>query len=83
MWARDLRSVGPLLGVYTGMAKKVAAKPEPLVVGSKVRAAIRGKGAMMASELLDALNAKVACIVEKAIERAKANKRSTVRPQDL
>ncbi len=64
------------------MAKK-AAKVEPLVVGSKVRALIRGKGAMMSGEFLDALNACVACCVEKAIERAKANKRSTVRPQDL
>ena len=64
------------------MAKK-AAKAEPLVVGSKVRALIRGKGAMMSSELLDALNACVACCVEKAIERAKANKRATVKPQDL
>ena len=64
------------------MAKKVA-KVEPLVVGSKVRALIRAKGAMMSSELLEALNAGVACMVAKAIERAKANKRATVKPQDL
>lgn len=64
------------------MAKK-AAKAEPLVVGSKVRALIRGKGAMMSSELLDALNAAVNCLVEKAIARAQANKRATVKPQDL
>ncbi|HPD17626.1 MAG TPA: hypothetical protein PLE19_22025 [Planctomycetota bacterium] len=64
------------------MAKK-AAKAEPVVVGSKVRALIRAKGAMMSSELLDALNAAVACMVAKAIERAKANKRATVKPQDL
>ena len=64
------------------MAKK-AVKAEPLVVGSKVRALIRGKDAMMSGEFLDALNACVGCCVEKAIERAKANKRATVRPQDL
>jgi len=63
------------------MAKKK--KIEPLVVGSKVRAVIRGKKAMMSSELLDALNETVNCIVLKAIERAKANKRATVKPQDL
>jgi len=61
----------------------MAKKAEPMVVGSKVRAAIRAKGAMMSGELLDALNAKVACIIAEAIARAKANKRSTVRPQDL
>ncbi|MBM4035546.1 MAG: hypothetical protein FJ291_27710 [Planctomycetes bacterium] len=64
------------------MAKK-AAKVEPLVVGSKVRALIKAKGAKMSGELLDALNGCVACCVEKAIERAQANKRTTVKPQDL
>jgi histone H3/H4 len=67
------------------MAKKAAKSvvKEPLVVGSKVRAYIRGKNAMMSGELLDALNCVVGCILEKAVERAQANKRSTVRPQDL
>ena len=68
------------------MAKAKAKKCdviEPLVVGSKVRAYIRGNDAMMSGELLDALNGKVGCILAKAIERCKANKRSTVRPQDL
>jgi histone H3/H4 len=64
------------------MAKK-AAKAEPLVVGTKVRALIKAKGAKMSGELLDALNCCVACCVEKAIERAQANKRTTVKPQDL
>jgi hypothetical protein len=56
---------------------------EPLVVGSKVRAYIKGKGCMMSGELLAALNSKVGCILDAATERTKANKRATVKPQDL
>ena len=69
------------------MAKAKKAKAgkcvEPLVVGSKVRALIRSKEAMMSGELLDALNCKVGCLLGAAIDRAKANKRATVKPQDL
>lgn len=68
------------VGVYARMAKKQA---EPLVVGTKVRALIKAKGGKMSGELLDALNACVTCCIEKAVERAKANKRTTVKPQDL
>ena len=65
-------------------AKKAKAAPaEVLIVGSKVRAHIKGAGAMMSGELLGALNCKVACTLDAAIERAKANKRATVKPQDL
>ena len=66
-------------------AKKAAkaAPKEVLVVGSKVRAYIRGKGAMMSGELLAALNGKVHCALDGAIARAQANKRATVKPQDL
>ena len=68
-------------------AKKAAGKAtcttEPLVVGSKVRAHIRAKDAKMSGELLDALNCVVGCILNKAIERAKDNKRATVKLQDL
>ena len=56
---------------------------ESLIVGSKVRAHIKSKEAMMSGELLDALNCKVECLLNAAIERCKANKRSTVKPQDL
>jgi hypothetical protein len=56
---------------------------EMLLVGTKVRNYIKGKGCMMSGELLDALNCKVGCLLDAAIERTKANKRSTVKPQDL
>ncbi len=63
--------------------KKAAKKKEMLLVGSKVKAVIKDNGKMMAGDFLDALNEKVYCLVEGAIARADANKRSTVRPQDV
>ena len=71
------------------MAKKAAKKSgarkstEMLVVGSKVKAAIRGAGCMTSGELLGALNDAVSNMIQGACSRAQANKRSTVRPQDL
>jgi len=56
---------------------------EMLVVGSKVRNHIKAKKVMMSGELLAALNCKVGCILDAAVERAQANKRKTVKPQDL
>jgi histone H3/H4 len=64
-------------------AKKAECTLEVLVVGSKVRAHIRDKNAKMSGELLAALNCKVGCLLNEAIERAVANKRATVKPQDL
>ncbi len=65
-------------------AKKKAAKTkEMLVVSSKVRAYIKSKKAMVSGELLAALNEKVYCLLDAAVCRAKANKRATVKPQDL
>lgn len=56
---------------------------EPLVVGSKVKAFIKSKKCMCSGDLLGALTGKVAEILTGAVERAKKNKRSTVRPHDL
>ncbi len=64
------------------MGKKTA-KKESLIVGSKVRAYIKKKGAMTSGELLDALNNKVYCALDCAVSRAKANGRKTVRAQDV
>ena len=68
--------------------KKSAAKSscknmEPLVVASKVKAYVKSKGMMSSSEMLSALSCKVYCMLDKAIARTQANKRSTVKPQDL
>ncbi len=66
------------------MAKKKAKKQvEMLLVGSKVKATIKANKKMMAGDFLEALNAKVNCLVEAAVARADANKRSTVRPHDV
>ena len=65
------------------MAKKSAKKKESLVVASKVKAYIKSKKMMTSSDALEALSNKVYCILDSAIERTKANRRSTVKPQDL
>ena len=68
--------------------KKAAAKSsckgmEPLVVASKVKAYVKSKGMMSSSEMISALSCNVYCMLDAAIERTKANRRSTVKPQDL
>ena len=75
------------------MAKKAAKKKaatktkcgggEVLVVASKVRAYVKSKGCMMSSELIGALNCKIHCLIDQAVCRTKANKRSTVKAQDV
>lgn len=74
------------------MAKKKAAKKnsakkggkkEMLVVTSKVKAHIKGKGMMTSSDAVGALNDKVYQLLDIAAARTKANRRSTVKPQDL
>jgi histone H3/H4 len=54
-----------------------------LVVQSKVREAVKNGGANMSGDFAEALSAKVADMVSKAVERAKANGRKTVRGYDL
>jgi len=64
------------------MAKKAVVK-EMVLVGTKVKAAVRAQKMLCSSELLDALNCKVHCLIAAAVDRAKANKRSTVKAQDV
>jgi hypothetical protein len=54
-----------------------------IVVGSKVKDAVRNAGVRSAGDLVDALNSKVHRMLSDAVERCKANGRGTVRPQDL
>ncbi len=65
------------------MAKK--SKIEPLFVKSKIREYIKSKGLNTSSELLDgdALNNAIMEVLDKAVERAKGNKRKTVQAKDL
>ena len=56
---------------------------DSLVVGSKVKEAVKGAGCNMAGDFPDGLSKVVADLVAKACSRAKANGRKTVRPEDL
>ena len=62
------------------MAKK---KREALVVASKVKAYIKGQKMMTSSESLEAISDRVYDLLDAAVARAKANRRSTVKAQDL
>ena len=64
------------------MAKK-SKKGAMLVVGSKVKALIKSNKGKTSGDLVGALSCKIACMIEGAVKRAKANKRTTVRPYDL
>ena len=59
------------------------AKKESLVVASKIKAYIKSKKMMTSSDALGAISDKVYCMLDDAIARTKANRRSTVKPHDL
>ena len=59
------------------------ADKEVLVVASKVKAYIKSKNMMTSSDAITTLSDKVCAILDEAVARAKANRRSTVKPQDL
>jgi phosphohistidine swiveling domain-containing protein len=59
------------------------ADKEILVVVSKVKAYIKSKNMMTSSDAIAALSDKVYAILDKAVARAQANRRSTIKPQDL
>lgn len=56
---------------------------EIIVVVSKVKDFIKSKDCMTSGDLPEALSKQMYGFLEKACERAKANKRTTVRPEDL
>ena len=66
-----------------GVNELMAEEKVSLVVGSKVKEYIKSKECMTAGDTLEALSDKVRCLLDKAVERTKANKRKTVNPQDL
>jgi hypothetical protein len=61
----------------------MAKKRESLIVASKVKAYIKSKKMMTASDSLEALSEKVYGILDAAAARTKSNRRSTVKAQDL
>jgi len=64
------------------MAKKKAGK-ESLVVGSKVREFVKSKKCFSGGDLIDGLNKQVSALLASAVDRAKNNKRKTVRSHDI
>jgi hypothetical protein len=66
-------------------AKKAAKKSDVgvVVVASKVRQVVRGKNVNMSSEVIEALDAKVKCLLASAVARTTGNKRKTLRAVDL
>lgn len=61
----------------------MAKSKEILIVGSKVKSVVSEAGCRSDGELVNAISEKVHEMVNNAIERAKGNGRSTVRPYDL
>jgi hypothetical protein len=61
----------------------MAKKRDSLIVASKVKAYIKSKKMMTSSESLEAISDKVYSMLDAAIVRTKANRRSTVKAQDL
>ncbi len=66
-----------------GAGKKSAAKGEMLLVGSKVKAAIKAAGCNTASDAIEGLNCWVGWLIDQATKRAGANGRKTVRAHDF
>lgn len=61
----------------------MAKKRDSLIVASKVKAYIKSKKMMTSSDALEAISDRVYDMLDKATARTKANRRSTVKPQDL
>ena len=62
---------------------KKASKKEVLVVASKVKAYVKSKGCMCGADAIAAMSDCVHCCLDQAIKRAKANRRKTVKAQDV
>ncbi|RMH44938.1 MAG: hypothetical protein D6689_01190 [Deltaproteobacteria bacterium] len=64
-------------------SKKSKKPAEVLVVGSKVKAAIKDHGCNTGGDVIDAVNQYVHWILDQAAQRAQANGRKTVRAHDI
>lgn len=66
------------------MAKKSGKKGgEVLIVGSKMKDAIRKNNCNVSSDVINALNEKVHAMIKDAVARCKDNGRKTVRGYDF
>lgn len=78
LWCRAIW-INLLAWRILGMARE----KESLIVASKVKAYIKSKNMMTSSEALGAISDVVYGALDAAIGRARANRRSTVKAQDL
>jgi len=62
---------------------RMAKEKESLVVASKVKAYIKSKKMMTSSDAIGELNDKIYAMLDAATARTQANRRSTVKAQDL
>ena len=65
------------------MAKKKGGKKDIVIVGSKMKDAIRSNGCNVAGDAIEYLNEKVHEMLKNAVARAKENGRKTVRGYDF
>lgn len=78
------------------MSEEMAAAPEAteapapaeapkvmVLVTSRLKEVVKGKGLRSASTFVEALNDKVIAMIEQAADHAKAEGRATVKPVDL
>ena len=63
--------------------RKAGGKKEVLVVASKVKAYVKSKKMMTSADAIAALSNRMYSLLDDAIKRTKANRRSTVKPHDL
>ncbi len=61
----------------------MAKKKESLIVASKIKAYIKSKKMMTSSDALGAVNDAVYELLDTAAKRTKANRRRTVKAQDV
>lgn len=66
-----------------GKKSKKSANKEMLLVGSKVKAAIKEADCNTAGDALEGLNEWVYWLIDQATQRASANGRKTVRAHDF
>ena len=63
--------------------QKASKKKEVVVVASKIKAYIRSKKCMCGADAIEALSDSIYCSMDRAIKRAEANRRRTVKAQDV
>ncbi|RMH58810.1 MAG: hypothetical protein D6679_03645 [Candidatus Hydrogenedentota bacterium] len=63
--------------------KKAAKKGVQVILASRVKEVARSAKVRVSGDFVDAANDAVVDLIKKAVARAKANGRQTIRPQDI